>query len=71
MIVSIMDGCTACGACEAINPDVFRVDDIAHVNESQIAGNEQDCIDAALICPVNAIWVEDIQCIHFFVFLVF
>lgn len=55
-----MDGCTACGACEAINPDVFRVDDIAHVNESQIAGNEQDCIDAALICPVNAIWVEDI-----------
>ena len=60
MIVSIMDGCTACGACEAINPDVFRVYDIAHFNESQIAGNEQDCIDEALICPVNAIWVEDI-----------
>ena len=60
MIVSIMDGCTACGACEAIHPDVFHVDDIAHVDESQIAGNEQDCIDAALICPVNAIWVEDI-----------
>ncbi len=60
MIVSIMDGCTACGACEAISPEVFKVDTIAHVNESKIAGNEQDCIDAALICPVNAIWVEDI-----------
>ena len=60
MIVSIMDGCTACGACEAINPEVFHVDSTAHVNESKIKGNEQDCIDAALICPVNAIWVEDI-----------
>jgi len=60
MNVSILDGCVACGACEAINSDVFCVDVIAHVNDSQINGNEQDCIDAALVCPVNAIWIEDI-----------
>ena len=60
MNVTIMDGCTACGACEAISPDVFSVDTIAHVDDSQIKGHEQECIDAALICPVNVIWVEDI-----------
>lgn len=60
MIVSIMDGCIACGACEAINSNVFHVDEIAHVENEYIKGNEQDCIDAALVCPVNVIWVEDI-----------
>ncbi len=60
MNVCIMDGCVACGACEAINSDVFSVDVIAHVNDAEVPGNEQDCIDAALVCPVNAIWIEDI-----------
>lgn len=55
-----MDGCVACGACEAINSDVFSVDVVAHVNDAEVPGNEQDCIDAALVCPVNAIWIEDI-----------
>lgn len=60
MNVTIMDACTACGACEAINSDVFTVDTIAHVNDNEVGKNEQDCIDAALICPVNAIWIEDL-----------
>jgi len=60
MNVTIMDGCTACGACEAINGDVFYVDTIAHVNQDAVERNEQDCIDAALICPVNAIWIDDL-----------
>ena len=33
----------------------------AKVDEKFIKGNEQDCIDAALICPVNAIWIDDIS----------
>jgi ferredoxin len=60
MQVSIMNSCTGCGACEAINSDVFTVDTIAHVNDENVPRYEQDCIDAALICPVNAIWVEDL-----------
>lgn len=60
MKVSILDGCTACGACEAICPEVFTVDNVAHADNSHVKGNEQDCIDAALVCPVNVIWVEDI-----------
>lgn len=60
MNVTIMDSCTGCGACEAINSEVFSVDSIAKVNEYAIKDHEQDCIDAALICPVNAIWIDDL-----------
>ena len=60
MNVTIMDSCTGCGACEAINGEVFSVDAIAHVNEAAVSLHEQDCIDAALICPVNAIWIDDL-----------
>ena len=60
MNVTIMDSCTGCGACESVNSDVFTVDTKAHVNESAIEDNKQDCIDAALICPVNAIWIDSL-----------
>jgi ferredoxin len=60
MNVTIMDNCTGCGACEAVNSKVFSVDTMAHVDEKEIKGNEQDCIDAALICPVNAIWIDSL-----------
>jgi len=60
MHVTIMDSCTGCGACEAINSEVFTVDTKAHIHEEYVGKNEQDCIDAALICPVNAIWIEDL-----------
>lgn len=60
MYVSVTDECVCCGACEAINPNIFSIDSIARVNCDMIEGSEQDCIDAALICPVNAIWIDDI-----------
>ena len=60
MLVSITDECVCCGACEAINPNIFTIDSIARVNYDMVDGSEQDCIDAALICPVNAIWLDDI-----------
>ena len=60
MNVTIMDSCTACGACEAINSHVFTVDTKAHVRDEFVEKHEQDCMDAALICPVNAIWIDDL-----------
>ena len=60
MHVTIMDSCTGCGACEAINSDIFTVDHKAHVRDKNIDKGKQDCIDAALICPVNAIWIEEL-----------
>ena len=62
MHVLITDECVTCGACEAINPQIFYVEaNSAKVINENIKGNEQDCIDAALICPVNAIWIDDIS----------
>ncbi len=55
MIVEILDTCTACGLCESINSEVFKVNGILHVNQNNVSGNEQDCIDAAAQCPVGAI----------------
>ena len=58
MIVEILDTCTACGLCESINSEVFKVNGISHVNQNNVSGNEQDCIDAAAQCPVGAIQIH-------------
>lgn len=55
MKVKILSGCTACGACEAVCSDVFKVTDIARVNEKKVRGNEACCKEAAKSCPVNVI----------------
>lgn len=54
--VWIEDGCIACGACEAACPDVFRVEDIAYVNEGVDYPHFTDQIrEAADGCPVEVI----------------
>ena len=52
------DICIGCGACAAICPDVFEIDDegfaisvVDNVNEDV----KEDAIDAKEGCPVNAI----------------
>ncbi|CCY62279.1 tRNA (guanine-N(7)-)-methyltransferase [Clostridium sp. CAG:967] len=58
MTVKIEDGCIACGACESICDAVFKVEDVATVNESAVADNI-DCVkEAADACPVGVIVVE-------------
>jgi len=59
MKVDILPGCINCGACEAINSEVFTLNDIAHVNQENITGNEEDCRSAAEICPVNVIKITE------------
>ena len=60
MNVTISSNCTGCGACSAINPEVFEIHkNFATINPENIEGNEDDCIDAALACPVNAIIIDD------------
>ncbi|MBQ9688683.1 ferredoxin [bacterium] len=60
MYIAISDKCTACGVCSAINPEVFDVvKGCASVNQECIEGFEDDCIDAALACPVNAIKIHE------------
>jgi len=58
MTVKIEDGCIACGACESVCEAVFKVEDIAIVNEAAVADN-MDCVkEAADICPVAVIVIE-------------
>ena len=62
MKLKVMDDvCIGCGACQAICPDCFEVNDdgIAEVTVEEINEElKEDAIDAKEGCPVSAI-VED------------
>ena len=58
MNVKVEDSCIACGACEAICDKVFTVEDMAKVNEAEVAANEDSVKEAAESCPVGAIVIE-------------
>lgn len=54
--VWIEDGCTSCGLCEGICPDVFVVEDTAAVKEGvDFQDFEDEIKDAADSCPVEVI----------------
>ncbi|HSA06981.1 MAG TPA: ferredoxin [Candidatus Gastranaerophilales bacterium] len=59
MKVEIIPGCIACGACVAINSDVFELSDTIHVHQDKVYGNEEDCLAAAEACPVNVIKIKE------------
>ena len=58
--IIIEDGCTACGLCEDVCPDVFSVDDVSVINEgADLGANEEDIRQAAEECPVEVITIVD------------
>lgn len=58
MAVKVESSCIACGACESICDAVFKVEDMATVDEAAVADN-MDCVkEAADACPVGAIVIE-------------
>lgn len=59
MKVKIEDGCIACGACESICDAVFSIEDVAVVNEANVAANESAVREAAEACPVSVIVIEE------------
>lgn len=57
--VIIEEGCTACGLCEGICPDVFEMDDVAKVVEgADFSAHENDIKEASDSCPVEVIRYE-------------
>mgnify|MGYP006289237587 CR=1 FL=1 len=57
--VTIEEGCTACGLCEELCPDVFEMVDEAEVKEgADFSANEECIIEAAESCPVEVIQYE-------------
>lgn len=60
MKVKILKGCTMCGACSAINNDIFELTNYGvEVHNNKVYGHEIDCIDAAIACPVNVVQIEE------------
>jgi ferredoxin len=54
--VWIEEGCTACGLCESICPEVFLVEDLATVVEGvNYLDYEKQIKEAADSCPVGVI----------------
>ncbi len=58
--VWIEEGCTACGLCEEICPEVFVVEDEATVIEGvNYSDYEDGIIESAESCPVEVIKYEE------------
>ncbi len=58
--VWIEEGCTVCGLCEELCPEVFEVDDEAVVKDgADFESNEDGIKDAAENCPVEIIKFEE------------
>ena len=54
--VWVEEDCTACGLCEDICPEVFKLEDIATVIEGvNYADYEEEIKEAAESCPVEVI----------------
>lgn len=52
----IEEGCTSCGLCEGICPEVFKVEDVATVIQGVNFADYADKIkEAAESCPVEVI----------------
>jgi ferredoxin len=57
--VTIEPGCTTCGLCEFISPQVFEVTDISHVkNDVDFQEYKEQIKEAAQGCPVQVITYE-------------
>ena len=60
MWVSVTNKCIGCGACSTISPEVFEIyKNSAIADQNKVLGREESCIDAALNCPVNAIYIDE------------
>ena len=57
----LKDACIGCGACQAIAPDVFEIEDdgLAGCIGEITNENKEDVLDASESCPTSAIKVEE------------
>ena len=55
------EACIGCGACQAVAEEYFDiVDGKAKAMKDAVAGEDEDKVkEAASVCPVNAIKLED------------
>lgn len=57
--VWIIEGCTSCGLCSEICPEVFELEDVAIVRpDARYEDNEAGIKESAESCPVEVIKYE-------------
>jgi ferredoxin len=55
-----LPGCISCGTCEAVCPEVFEITNVSVLkNDADFQANEESIREAAEICPISVIDVED------------
>ena len=61
MKAKVKNMCIGCGACQALVPDVFEINDegVAEVIVEVVPENLEEVKDASESCPVNAIEVNE------------
>lgn len=62
MVKVSKDVCIGCGACQAMVPDVFDIDDdgLAYVmDNAKVKENIEDVNDAVDNCPTGAITIDE------------
>lgn len=58
--VTILPGCISCATCSVICPEVFEIKDISTVKaNADLEKNKEKIKQAADMCPVNAIKIEN------------
>ena len=58
--VKIEEGCIACGSCESICPEVFKVEEVSSVLPgADLQKYESQIEEAAAACPAGVIIVEN------------
>jgi len=58
----ILPGCIGCGLCEALAPQVFKVNNVSKViKDADFRTYDQQIEEAAAACPVNVIVYEDAE----------
>ncbi len=58
--VTIEPGCTTCGLCAFIAPDVFEVTDISRVKaDAPLVREAENIMQAVRGCPVNVIAIQE------------
>lgn len=58
--VWIDPGCTTCGLCQELSPEVFEVKDISRIKKgADLKKFKEQIKEAALMCPVNVIKFEE------------
>lgn len=57
--VWIDPGCTSCGLCEFIAPEVFEIKDISNLRDADYSKFKEKIKEAAALCPVSVIKFEE------------